>query len=131
MQIETAIGYFDISMPPAEFVCREEPGVFTEGERIIKSCKTKVIIKFADGREEIFEPVIYQSCMNPDNKTIVPIVYREFDGENNSRKQFSLSTPYKELRTDHISEVKWVKTESFEPSIKKKSCTDCHNCGRC
>ncbi len=131
MKIETTIGYFDIGMPPAEFVCREAPGVFVEGEKVIKSCKTKVIIKFTDGREELFEPIIYQSCMNPDNKTITPITYCEFGEGKDGRSLFSLSTPYKKLSVDQSLDIQWVKTEQFVPGIKKKSCADCHNCGRC
>lgn len=131
--VQTAIGSFDIGLPSGEFICKEPPGEVTGQERVIKTCLTRVLLPTGEGGEESMEPIVYQSCMQPEIKQIIPLVYREFTDEASGQQGFVLSTPYREIRFASMEEAEAVavRTEPFLPVIKKKSCADCHNCGRC
>lgn len=125
-QIETSIGMFNISMPSEIFQCKENPSIIRnqEGRLVIKSCLTKVVITMQDGTLEVIEPIVMASCMNPDIVSITPIAYEE------SEDTIYVSTPYKTIDIKG-EQIQSVRTEDFEPKLKKNSCIPCRNCGRC
>lgn len=124
--IETAIGPMNTEIPEG-YVCKEIPGMFNEDKLIIKSALTKVIVQLKNKDEEIIEPILMESCMNPGVKTIIPIVYEEYI-DNQNKKSYNISTPYKKIESGDVLNAK---TENYIPMIKKNSCTECRNCGRC
>ena len=128
--IHTPIGMFDINKLGEGFICKEDIGVSFGNEVIIKSCYTKVIVTNDDGTEQIIEPIVTESCMKPGTKVVIPITYKAKD-DGTGRTVITLSNHYNEIVVDSYIDEHNVRTEYFEPVLKKKSCAECENCGRC
>ena len=158
--VDTHIGKFNIGLPINDFICRELPMCKHDDETVIKSCLTRVRLICKDDTEWLIEPVSMEGCMNPGEKTVVPITFRcQYDNRRNI-VNYEISTRYKgvmvrctdindktqmeipksyggsdrntECYSYYTSEdIKSIYTEDYEPHIKVLSCKVCRNCGRC
>ena len=125
--IQTPIGEFNINMPPGEFSCRENTGVDYSDGIEIKSCLTKVVFESEDGKQEEISPVVTESCMNPGTKVIVPVTYKIYKNQGG----YMVTNTYKEIIVGCESNIRSAMTKEYKPEMKKKSCSECQNCGRC
>ena len=129
--VHTSIGAIDIDNDLNGYICGEEPGVTLGREIIIKTCKTKVIITGEDGKEKVMEPIVTVSCMNPDIKTIAPLVIRAVYNDNKLWHVVYVSSQFETVQLDLENNTMVIRTEDFFPAIKKSDCMECNNCGRC
>lgn len=129
--VHTPIGIIDTSEEMSGYVCGERPGTKLGKEIIIKSCKTKVIITRADGSEDIIEPILIESCMNPELKTILPITVRAIYSARHKRNMVYVSNKYEVKLLDIDSDIVSARTEKYIPKPKRAECAECTNCGRC
>ncbi len=129
--VHTPLGIVDTNDKPEGFVCGEKIGVTLGGGVVIKSCLTKVIITKADGKEEVIAPIVLESCMNPDIKTIMPMTMVAKYSEELKRYTVTVSNPYKKILLDIDRDIVAARTEKYIPEVEKANCAECHNCGRC
>lgn len=129
--VHTPFGIFDIGDIPKGFVSGERTGITLGKTVIIKSCLTKVIITKADGSEEEIAPIVVESCMNPEIKTIMPVTVVSDYKNKSVRHTVTVSNPYKSLVVEIDKDIVGARTEKFMPSVKRADCAQCNNCGRC
>lgn len=129
--VHTPIGILDIGEAPEGFVSGEPVGVTLGGGVLIKSCLTKVIITKSDGSKEIVQPVVIESCMNPEIKTVMPVTVEAKYHSELMRYIVTVSNPYKKIVLDIDRDIVAANTEKYVPHIKRADCAECNNCGRC
>ncbi len=130
---------FNLRCPDDEFTCKEVPRAdFCEGADVV-TYLNKFILSYEDGTSKEMTPVVYESCMNPGEKILTPIQLKtDKNGEelfiSNGYVTIMQSKITKESdsnkKTDAIKIVS-VYVEEYIPTIRKGSCTNCINCGRC
>ncbi len=104
-----------------DWPCRTKTGIFMEKDGSRRIVTAEQQLKIGD---EVFAPVLYQNCMRPEERTLVPLV-------------ITISADGKSARIRDISrEARWKSGEKarilpWKPEIGRKSCTHCTNCGRC
>ncbi len=98
------------------------------GERDRKSLSTKTrqikVTDFEKQENKVYSPVIYQSCMNPENIHIYDLKVKKI-----SAGQWMVETHY---QTDMINlKSSDLQVSGWKPEIHKVDCKKCENCGRC
>ena len=121
-EIKTPAGIFSINryeMPEGYTAFRkaEIKQISAEHIRII------TMDQEVEWKDQKFSPVVYQSCMDPDNITVYPLEI-ECMGK-------------KVVFQDHYHKGEWTEAEKelqihdWYPRLKKGGCFPCSNCGRC
>ena len=113
--VHTSLGVIDIDNNVEGYICGEEPGVTLGREIVIKSCKTRVIIKGDNGNRRIIEPFITTSCMNPEIKTIMPITIRAVCDDNKLWHAVYVSSQYEKVQLDLDNNTMVITSEEFIP----------------
>ena len=118
----TELGCFTLhGEAAANWPCRTETGIFMEKDGSMRIVTAEQQIEISGER---YAPVLYQNCMRPEEKTIIPLVVMiSPDGKS-------------ALIQDINREVRWksgqeAKLLPWKPAFGKKSCVQCTNCGRC
>lgn len=92
-----------------------------------KTMQIKIINK-KNGDNKIISPIIYQSCMNPDEINIYPLQIK-LNNKSGENPEIIATTRYESIIFD------WENYEIFvspwEAKIHKTECIRCENCGRC
>lgn len=121
--LETLDGNRQTSYP-----CRPKPEVAADSDgRIYRvvTCAAQVRLKREPQAEwEVWAPTLYQSCMEPENMEVRPLVAEI--GEDGTLR---LSTKYGSCRIQPESAE--IQVSAWEPVIQKTDCRHCRNCGRC
>ena len=99
-------------------------------EKGVDSMQTETLqLKMTDcvtGENKVVSPVIYQSCMNPDDIRIYPLkVMCVENAENTVIAENRYERIQIDLRRQQIQISEW------KAEIHKTECTKCENCGRC
>lgn len=123
--LETEIGRVEVrSTYP--YPCRPEPGITEKGENglIIVTASHRFCFP-GPGQEQIrISPVVYQSCMHPEQIHIDPVRIETGNGE--------ISFTVRSRRwIIPESEAGSVEIMPWEAKLEKKSCVPCTNCGGC
>lgn len=129
--IHTPIGIINACDKLEGFEYGERPGIVLGKERIIKSCLTKVIITTDQGESHSVEPVLVESCMNPQLKTIIPITVTFAEDEAGEGYILTVENNKKTVRINMDKDNANIKTAKYNPQVKKSDCAKCNNCGRC
>lgn len=79
------------------------------------------------GESERFLPLLVQSCMEPEKVLLYPVKV-EFREENEEEYVYISSHIKKEKYRRKDIEISF---EEYRPSIRKRGCIPCVNCGRC
>lgn len=113
----------DISVPcdrsPGQ-ICRPDGSV----EAVITAGSRIVIEDRETGENRVFSPVLYQSCMNPENLFVYTMEVRQ---KNDT--ELWVATKYDKSRIDLCHET--VSIRRWFPEVHKRDCRYCENCGRC
>lgn len=129
--VHTPIGIIDTRSDIEGYECGARTGVTLGKKIVINTCLTKVIITMSDGSEEVIEPILIESCMHPEKKTIMPVsVVASYDNEL-KRYTVTVTNIYKCIVLDVDKNIVAARTEKYIPHVKKASCAECNNCGRC
>ena len=129
--VHTPIGIINTSSDIEGYECGARTGVTLGKKIVINTCLTKVMITRKDGSEEVIEPILIESCMNPEKKTIMPVsVVASYDKEK-KRYTITVTNIYKCILLDEDNDIVAARTEKYVPHIKKADCANCNNCGRC
>lgn len=78
----------------------------------------------AAGKNQVFSPSIYQSCMHPEQIQIYPL-----DIQKISESELKLETHYGTWIVNLSG--KNVEISDWKGEIHKVDCKKCENCGRC
>lgn len=121
-QITTLAGVFTIQgyVIPPQFKCAKMPVILSNND---DSVKIVTIDQSVSVGENVYSPVIYQSCMNPEDIIIYPL---EIIQHGNMI-----------IFKDHYHSGKWllnqekVQIKAWYPKLKRQGCEPCSNCGRC
>ncbi len=118
--VHTSIGIIDIDDNVEGYIFNEEPGITLGREIIIKTCKTRVVVTEENGNERILEPLVIESCMHPEIKTIMPLTIRAVCNENRMLDTIYVSNPYESMELDLENKPISVRTENFMPISRRK-----------
>lgn len=106
---------------PKPMVERGEDGrirkVITAGDQIR-------VVEKETGKNQVFSPVLYQSCMDTDNIILKTLLVQRLDDTH-----LVLDNGYVKQVID--CEKNYLETANWDGKIQKKNCTHCTNCGRC
>lgn len=96
-----------------------------EGEdKLTTKCRQLRVTDCRTGENHVYAPIIYQSCMKPDEITIY-----EMKVTRKSEHQWQIETHYEtcllELQGKDMEAADW------KAEIHKVDCRKCENCGRC
>ncbi len=131
LYIHTKIGKINVNKDIKNFILDKIPSIKMGNALEVTSCLTKVVIKNKEGELlNEYSPIIKQSCMQPENKTILPIVVSFNKNEDDSLKVM-IKAPYETASYDLAKDNIDICAEDFKPFIHSKSCKECYNCGRC
>ncbi len=121
-QLKTRMGTFEIHTykVPKEYQCQGTETILKTNDTHWSVCTISQSVKVND---KVYCPVLYQSCMHPEQVTIYPLKVEQ-DGE-----KIKFSTRYDTAEYD-LKEIK-VELCMWYPELKKKRCNPCQNCGRC
>lgn len=118
---ETVLGTIQVAAE-YPYPCMPAPEIREEDGRLVIITASHVF-RIQNGETEI-SPVLYQSCMNPENIHIDPVQIR-MDGNEIC---FRVKNQQWTIGTEEASTVEIL---PWEAKIEKKSCVPCTNCGRC
>ncbi len=79
------------------------------------------------GEQEVFLPLLVQSCMNPEKKTLYSVHIEETVEDGVEYICFSVYGRREKYRRKDVA----VSHEEYYPEIGKRGCIPCRNCGRC
>ena len=121
-EIQTELGTFKIEAyeVPKKYQCSCKESILKTDARHWKICTIGQSVKIKDS---IYTPVVYQSCMHPEQVIIYPLNV-ERNGEYIKCRDRYHAAEYnlKEINTEVLP---WY------PKLKQKRCNPCQNCGRC
>lgn len=130
--IHTPIGILDVCSELDDYSYSVRPGIKIGKDTTIISCLSKVVISNVhNGEKEVYEPVVMQSCMNPNSKQVIPIIVTFSRVKDNSELILELTCPYKKRNVNLDDKNYFVHTETYIPCIRRADCSECTNCGRC
>lgn len=112
----------------AAFPYVKEPGIYvepkTKQQYIIVGAYGLHLSDHESGEITVIEPVIYQSCMKPDEVWIYPLeIKREGD------EALLISCHYESYHI-HLGKIQ-LEIVPWEAVIKRSNCSKCVNCGKC
>ena len=123
-QLKTRMGTFEIDTykVPKEDQCYGIETISRTNDTHWSVCTISQSVKVND---KVYSPVLYQSCMHPEQVTIYPLKVEQ-DGE-----KITFVTRYD--KAEYNLKEKEIKAEfcMWYPKLKKKRCNPCQNCGRC
>lgn len=119
---ETGLGIIRIEAE-YPYPCMPAPGIREEKDGRLVMITASHVFRIRNGETEN-SPVLYQSCMNPENVHIDPVQII-MDGEEIC---FQVKNQKWIIRDSEASSVEIL---PWEAKLKKKSCIPCTNCGRC
>ncbi len=132
LYIHTKIGKINVNKDIKNFILDKMPSIKMGNALEVTSCLTKVVIKNKEGEFlNEYSPVIKQSCMKPENKTILPIIVRFDKSTDDDSLKVMIEAPYETASFDLANDNIDICAEDFKPFIQTASCKDCYNCGRC
>ena len=131
--VKSVIGYININDEIEGYETEKKAPVLCDDGTYISSFLTRIIVKDKyDNTEKVYSPRVRQSCMNPEKKTILPVVIRFiFNEKHNNTEKIEIVSTNSVLLIDLADTRYEIHTEEYIPHIPTKDCSDCTNCGRC
>lgn len=120
---DTPLGTFTVH--PAGYLpypCAEQTGIFPEPEGGLRIVTAEQQVRLGG---EVFAPLLYQSCMRPEEKRILPLTITVEAGGAGGRLE-NRNTVRLWRAAEGPGDIR-----PWSPVLKKHSCIPCSNCGRC